>query len=97
MTNAKDELLQAINGLSKLKCALIHYRGNEIKLNIGYSECEYNIFLKTLNFSYNAGYGGQELYGTLWHEDGTWQERGEHDGCEWWEYRQLPEIPLELL
>jgi hypothetical protein len=101
MENAKQELLEAIEGKSKLKCANIQlgdYRVRKvIKLKVGYSEAEYNDFLKELDFEYDSGFGGQELFGTLWHEDGTWQERGEYDGSEWWNHNQLPEIPSELL
>lgn len=42
---------------------------------------------------YDAGYGSQELSGTIWYTDGTWSERVEYDGSEWWAYRCRPEIP----
>lgn len=45
---------------------------------------------------YNNGYGSQLLYGTIWMKDGTWFDRGEYDGSEWWEYRRRPEIPENL-
>jgi hypothetical protein len=28
--------------------------------------------------------------------DGTWSERGEYDGSEWWNYQKCPDIPSEL-
>jgi hypothetical protein len=40
---------------------------------------------------------GQELYGTVWLEDGTWLSRGEYDGSEWWEHNVLPPIPIECI
>lgn len=92
MENAKLEFLEAIEGKSKVKCAII---GNA-KLKVGYSEKCYNNFLEKLDFEYNSGYGGQELFGTIWHEDGTWQSRGEYDGSEWWEHNEVPEIPSNL-
>jgi hypothetical protein len=49
-----------------------------------------------LDFNYDNGYGGQELYGTIWYVDGTWSERGEYDGSEWWDYREVPEVPSYL-
>jgi len=49
--------------------------------------------LQVLDFRYDGGYGGQELFGTVWLKDGTWMERGEYDGSEWWEHRTRPEIP----
>lgn len=48
-------------------------------------------FLETLaSINYDNGYGSQELFGTIVFKDGTWLERGEYDGSEWWEYRKLP-------
>lgn len=48
-------------------------------------------FLEGLaSINYDNGYGGQELFGTIVYKDGTWLERGEYDGSEWWECRQLP-------
>jgi len=48
-------------------------------------------FLETLaSIDYDNGYGGQELFGTIVFKDGTWLERGEYDGSEWWEHRKLP-------
>ena len=31
--------------------------------------------------------------GTIWYTDGTWSDREEYDGDEWWEHRVCPEIP----
>lgn len=48
-------------------------------------------FLNSLaSINYDNGYGGQELFGTIVFKDGTWLERGEYDGSEWWEHRKLP-------
>lgn len=49
--------------------------------------------LPLLDFEYDNGYGGQELFGNIWYTDGTWSERGEYDGSEWWEYKACPPIP----
>ena len=62
-------------------------------LTTGYSEEDWNEFLSKLDFIYDSGYGGQELFGTIWYTDGTWSERGEYDGSEWWSYQSCPEIP----
>ena len=103
MINAKEELLQFLEGKAKVKCAIIT-NGDDwnedkkyILLKVGYSENEWTEFLKSLNFSYDSGFGGQNLFGTVWLKDGTWCTRGEYDGSEWWEHNQLPEIPSELL
>jgi len=42
---------------------------------------------------YDSGYGGQEVFGTIWYVDGTWSDRGEYDGSEWYEYHKCPDIP----
>jgi hypothetical protein len=50
-----------------------------------------------LDFEYDNGYGGQELYGTVWLVDETWLSRGEYDGSEWWEHNVLPVIPANCM
>lgn len=100
MRNAKEELLQLLEGKAKVKCATITngYEWSEDKtdilLKVGYSENEWTDFLKSLNFSYASGYGGQHLFGTVWLEDGTWCTRA---GYDWWKHNQLPRIPSKLL
>ena len=100
--NAREELIKLVS--NKIKCAQIQYGydwGNQEQthfvLKVGYSDEEYEQFLKSLDFNYDNGYGGQQLFGIVWFEDGTWLERGEYDGSEWWEHKILPPIPDELL
>ena len=102
MANAKKELLNAVKDTAKIKCASIRYGSWEDEvsqkiLKLNHSEEDYNEFLNSLDFTYDDGYGGQELYGTVWLEDGTWLSRGEYDGSEWWEHNVLPAIPTECL
>lgn len=100
MTNAKNEFLNAV-GDTKIKCADIEYgryEGTiELILKVNHTEEDYVNFLKPLDFSYDSGFGGQELFGTIWLEDGTWLTRGKYDGSEWWEHNILPPIPDECL
>jgi hypothetical protein len=49
--------------------------------------------LPRLNFEYDRGYGHQELFGTIWYNDGSWSERDEYDGSEWWVHRACPPLP----
>jgi hypothetical protein len=111
MTNAKEELLAKLktNNLA-IKCAYIRTDRNSywdnndnyiqpapILLREGHSIGEYEEFLHKLDFEYDSGYGGQELYGTVWlMEEGTWLERGEYDGSEWWNYQRCPKVLEEL-
>ena len=47
--------------------------------------------------NYDNGYGGQEVATDLIikMKDGSWFERGEYDGSEWWAYKKSPEIPQQ--
>jgi len=111
MQNALEELLHILERTkSVVKCAYIkcergsYWDDNDsyiqpapILLREGYTPEEYKEFLQKLNFEYDAGYGGQELYGTVWlMKSNTWLSRGEYDGSEWWEYNECPSIPNEL-
>ena len=102
MSNAKQELLHVLKEKAEIKCAcIIYYKwgGKKSKkvLKLHYSDKDYNSFLESLNFEYDAGYGSQELYGIIWLENGTWLLRGEYDGSEWWNYNILPPILKECL
>ena len=110
MANAKQELLGHLErNKSVIKCATIwcgiyHWYHDElaedrrsINLREGYSIGEYEEFLHRLDFEYDNGYGGQQVYGTVWlMEEGTWIERDEYDGSEWWDYKKCPPVPDEL-
>jgi hypothetical protein len=105
MINARKELIEYLKGRAKVKCAEI-VKGDgfdpedppvKFLLKVNHSNEEYNAFLDSLNFKYHNGYGGQELYGTIWLEDNTWLTRGEYDGSEWWEAHELPPIPAYCL
>ena len=62
-----------------------------IELRSNRDEQDEYFFLEDLaSINYDNGYGGQELFGTIVFKDGTWLERGEYDGSEWWEHRKLP-------
>ena len=88
--NAKKELLEHAAGRA------IQYV--EVKRYLSYDEedviaGEVGDVLPRLDFEYSNGYGCQELQGTIWYADGTWSERGEYDGSEWWEHRERPQMP----
>lgn len=102
MANAKQELLDAVKDTAKIKCASIRYgrfedEATQKTLKLNYSEEDYNEFLNSLDFTYDNDFGGKQLYGTVWLEDGAWLTRGEYDGSEWWEHNVLPAIPTDLL
>lgn len=62
-----------------------------IELRSNRDEQDEFFFIEGLaSINYDNGYGSQELFGTIVFKDGTWLERGEYDGSEWWEHRKLP-------
>lgn len=96
--NAKQELLAHIERIEKRKNNSVKFVsivfekswGNEIIIKGTLEEV-----LPKLDFEYDDGYGHQRLYGNIWFSDGTWSEREEYDGSEWWEYRLgCPDLPI---
>jgi hypothetical protein len=100
--NARDEFFTHIE-FWQILCATITHGDTWIddaptyNLKVGFTIDEFNEFTKSLDFEYSSGYGGQNLFGTIWYTDGTWSSRGEYDGSEWWEYNICPVIPKELV
>lgn len=45
---------------------------------------------------YSPDYGNQVWDGWVSFTDGSWIERKERNGCEWWEYIECPSIKKEL-
>ena len=95
--------------MEDIECAIISVRTNSLALSEGreelvidaqlvrgFTKAEYDAFIKKLDVEYDDGYGGQELFGTIWLKDGSWMDRGEYDGSEWWNHQVVPEIPNEL-
>lgn len=110
MINAKQEFIEHIKqhclGGRTVRCAKIQFEYNYDDddkpimhvLPVGYTPEDLVLFLAEIDRNYNNGWGGQELYGTIWYTDGkTWSERGEYDGSEWWEFCEVPEITPELM
>jgi hypothetical protein len=97
MVNAKSEFL-AFTKDKAIKCVYItkYSEERESILKVGHTEEEYQAFLETLDYEYDRGFGLQEVFGTIWFEDGTWCDRWEYDGSEGWQYHTVPEIPDNL-
>ena len=105
--NAKKEFLIEVSGNSVLAAEIWDDAGNDRReypnkelesglnfvLYSDYTKEEYEKFLSALDFEYDSGYGTQELFGNIWYEHGTWSERGEYDGSEWWRHVVKPEVP----
>ena len=107
--NAKQEIIDHFsNAISKPLCAKVEHRarrgpfyedrdGSASILTTGWDEADFAAFLQSLDFEYDDGYGTQELFGTIWYEDGSWSEREEYDGSECWAYKTSPAIPAKLI
>ena len=96
MINAKEEFIKFMEVIPGIVAAIICSNDQEYLLKVGHTDADYEAFLNSLNFEYDNGYGSQELFGTVWFEGGTWAERDEYDGSEWWSYVGRPEIPPKL-
>jgi hypothetical protein len=108
--NARQEFVFHTAG-KKIKCAILTFDDgsgywNEddghtsnaatYGLPVGYTQEEHDVFTQSIDREYDAGYGGQQLFGTIWYQDGTWSSRGEYDGSEWWDWHKCPVIPAVL-
>lgn len=97
--DAKREFLDHVENRN-IKCVFICIGSDhnseakrEYCLPVGFTEEHYALFLESINFDYDNGFGSQQLFGNIWYEDGTWSERSDYDGSEWWEYKSCPPIP----
>jgi hypothetical protein len=105
--NAKEELQEILKTQKEkgnvLVCAEISYEGRwsddgkeKITLTHSHTKEEAEAFFKALDFKYDAGFGTQELYGTVWLTYGVWLSRWEYDGSEGWQVNRCPGIPNYL-
>jgi len=95
MRNAKKELEQHVSDMDVELIRIVSgcsYGGTPQQAIEG----SLNEVLPRLDFDYDSGYGGQELFGYIWYADGTWSERGEYDGSEWWEHMTRPPLDIEI-
>lgn len=91
MINAKEEFLAHIKN-EEVKLVKIKY---DCDFELEFSGCAHGA-AEILDFEYDNGYGAQHLYGVIWYEDGTWSERGEYDGSEWWEHNSRPDLDIDF-
>jgi hypothetical protein len=63
---------------------------NKISLPPLHCKKDLDEFAEKIDFDYDDGYGQQEVYGVIKLTDGSWLERYEYDGSEWWELKRVP-------
>ena len=96
--NLKYEFIEHIEQKNVL-CARIDHEVNYLNpveryiLKTGYTKEDWARFLNEINFIYDNDFGHQYITGTIWYTDGTWSDRAEYDGSEWWEHRERPQVP----
>ena len=84
MINLLEETLKALSSNGKTP---------EDVLWVGdhYYKTTWDDFASIANFTYDNGYGGNEIEDSLCIVgDNWWLERGEYDGSEWWDFKTLP-------
>lgn len=95
LKETKDLLLSFEKDFSCIECAELFIEKEmdylkHIILGENHSNFDLEKFEKELDFEYDNGFGGQCVYGYVSFYDGTWIERHEYDGSEWWEYKSTP-------
>lgn len=97
MINAKEELLETLQEIGKsiedIEFAGVYYDCSNYDIGESGAGCateDTNFLLDFLNFSYDEGFGMQYIYGYILFSDGSWLERREYDGAEWWKFMTLP-------
>jgi len=93
MANAKKEIIDHIGTKEVIYVSIKHGRDYDEDQKV--IEGKLEDIIERLDFKYDDGYGGQELFGTIWYADGTWSDRREYDGSEWWEHHVCPSIPVK--
>ena len=62
-------------------------------LEQGYTDEDEQKFWNDIrSYDYDNGYGEQYVFGFIVFTDGTWLERMEYDGSEWWALRRAPKF-----
>lgn len=93
MINAKEELLEHIKD-RPVEYVRVTYKPSHNKSTT--YEGVLDSVINNIDFSYNNWYVRQQLFGTIWYADGSWSEREEYDGSEWWEHKYRPEINAQV-
>jgi hypothetical protein len=98
--NAKQELIDILHGKSNTLCAEIHTENKVFILKKNYTKKDWDSFIEKLDFKYQSIGSKQNIFGTVWLQDGSWFKRiwecNNFNCVEHWEYHQFPKIPKTL-
>ena len=94
--NTKEELIE-VQGRKTIAWAKLSHQDHDEApvdyiLKPKHNLSEYAKFMNNLDFTYDSGYGSQQLYGEVMFTDGTWLERDEYDGSEGWSLIETPKF-----
>lgn len=102
--NAKEELKNHLSSVAKDVIAIeiyleeYVYRDDDADLSaLRTVGTKFEDVADWLDFNYDTGYGIQQIFGTVWYSDGSWCERREYDGAEWWQHARTPEMPEDIV
>lgn len=88
--NLLKETLEILKENGKQESDVLYCCGDTFKFT-------WNNFKELADVEYDDGYGGAEVAENLKIVgENFWLERGEYDGSEWWEFKELPNDSLEL-
>ena len=68
----------------------------DIILPPNYTKEDLDKFINNIDFDYDDGFGGQEVFGKIMLVTDSWLERNEYDGSEWWEYKRVTNFETAL-
>ena len=88
--NLKNETLQILNENGK-RLEDVRWVGcNDFSIPVP-------LFWELANQEYDSGFGAQEVaFDLVVVGNDFWLERHEHDGSEWWEFKERPLMPKEV-
>lgn len=91
--NAQGELIEHIENREVDFVSVVYARSYSDHIKIKGTLAE---VLPMLDFNYDNGYGRQKLFGYIWYSDGSWSEREEYDGSEWWQHQTVPDKDADI-
>lgn len=98
MKNLLEETIEDISE-NDLSTNDIIYIGTDPTRYGPYYSCDWETYQNIADFEYDNGYGGNEIPLDLiiLFRDGSFMERNEYDGSEWWSVRRPIAIPQDTL
>lgn len=94
MINGYEELMEKMDEVNKnvsdidMMGIYVNSKKGNVEKKFFNKNVDEEFLKKEMGFDYDNGYGGEELFGVVCFKDGSWLERMEYDGSEWWEYKK---------